>query len=147
MSCVFIGDSLAVGTAHQRTECVNQAVGGLTTRQTIAQIQQIPVGSDQVIVSVGSNDLFAKGTTPDQRIRLYDSLRSGITAPSVVWILPNIHQQNRDAILAVARRHGDCVLDSRPLVSADGVHPGPAGYRNLARASENIQKSNSCTAK
>ena len=84
MSCVFIGDSLAVGTAHQRTECVNQAVGGRTTRQTIAQIQQIPVGSDQVIVSVGSNDLFAKGTTPDQRIRLYDSLRSGITAPSVV---------------------------------------------------------------
>lgn len=138
MSCVFIGDSLAVGTAHQRTPCVNQAVGGRTTRETIAHIHQIPTNSQQVIVSVGSNDLFPSSTTADQRIRLYDSLRSGITAASVIWILPNIHQQNRDAILVVARRHGDCVLDSRPLVSADGVHPGPAGYRQLARQSADI---------
>ena len=147
MTCAFIGDSIAVGVAQHRTECVNLAHTGQTIDATVNKIGQLPRTTQQVIVSVGSNDLLAKDTTPDQRIRLYDSLRSGITAPSVVWILPNIHQQNRDAILAVARRHGDCVLDSRPLVSADGVHPGPAGYRNLARASENIQKSNSCAAK
>ena len=147
MTCVFIGDSLAVGMAQHRPMCVNQAVVGRTTSQTVAHVRQVPANSQQVIISVGSNDRLDRSTPLRVWIDKFSSLRTAVRAQIVVWILPNTSDLAREAIAIVAREHGDCVLDSHPTVGADGVHPTAAGYRNLARASENIQKSNSCAAK
>lgn len=79
-----------------------------------------------VILSSGSNDAAVPGLAA--RVA---ALRAGVTARTVLWILP----YNRSAAAAVrdlALRNGDRWVDLGTLPSRDGLHP--ASYLPLAQA-------------
>jgi len=136
-----------VGIAQHRAECINQAQVGRSTAETVAKIRQVPGNAQQVIVSVGSNDHLPAKTPLQVWIDQFQILRIQLGSASVTWILPNKQNQAREAIAIVAREHGDCVLDSRPWVGRDHVHPTANGYRNLAQKTQTTYDSNSCVNK
>lgn len=132
MNCAIIGDSIAVGVAHYRPECVHAARVGATSVQTLSQLTAIPVGADQILISVGSND---QGS---ETLRQAYQIRQQLGPKCVTWLLPNRPFQSRRAIQMLATVWGDRVLDTRAWTSGDHVHPKPQGYRNLASRSRNI---------
>jgi len=125
MNCVFIGDSIAVGVAARQPKCVNQAAVFQTTAQTLSKIKMVPKNTEHVIISVGSND----HVNSEQDIQ---SLRASITAPCVTWLIPFANPGVRQYIIQVARRYQDRILDIKPFVSADRIHPTAKGYQQLA---------------
>jgi lysophospholipase L1-like esterase len=81
-----------------------------------------------VIISLGSNDT-AKINTLEE----LDSLRQLVTAGRVYWIVPNIKDDKRRAVLAVADKYKDFVIDARQHdTSPDQVHPTHKGYKSIA---------------
>lgn len=131
MNCVFIGDSIAVGVAQHRPECLNQAQVGRNTDETIFKIGQIPRTVEHVIVSVGSNDHFLYNSVA-VCVDNFEKLRVRLGSKRVTWLLLNNNDQARQATQIVARYHGDQVLDIRPFVGPDGVHPTVSGYKTIA---------------
>jgi lysophospholipase L1-like esterase len=129
---MIIGDSIAVGTAIARPECVSYSKGGWNSWQW--NKYYLPKASAQpsqtVIISLGAND--HKGVKTEAELR---KLRSAITANKVFWISPGKERKPvaQDAIERIAKEHGDVVLP-RPKdhMSADGIHPTGRGYRILA---------------
>jgi lysophospholipase L1-like esterase len=81
-----------------------------------------------VIISLGSNDT-AKINTFEE----LDSLRQLVDADRVYWIVPNIKEDKRRAVLAVANKYRDSVIDARHHdTSPDQVHPTYKGYKTIA---------------
>lgn len=135
MACVFIGDSIAVGVAAYTPACINQAHVGQTTGQTLDTIKQLPHRANHVIVSVGSND------RPNVTAELI-ALRTQLGNKCVTWLLPFANKKIRWEITRLAQKHGDRILDIKPLVSGDGVHPTRAGYETLAKQ---LKSNNDCS--
>jgi lysophospholipase L1-like esterase len=134
IDCLVIGDSIAVGTHQQRTECASYSKGGINSWQWNKQYGQNDLTAKTVIISLGSND--------HKYIKTYDELqklRSKIKASRVFWILPagNLKASEVDIeairilIREIAVHNGDVVLPITK-VSKDGIHPTGAGYRELA---------------
>ena len=134
MSCVIIGDSIGVGVARHRTECISQAHVSQNTAQTVKLLSKMLGDTDQVLISVGSNDVMGQSDV-SHWVAEYRKLRAGINSGCVVWLLPNNKENARAAITIVAQQHGDAVLDTRPFTSADLVHPTSSGYQRLAQLS------------
>jgi lysophospholipase L1-like esterase len=135
MPCVFIGDSLAYGTAQMRPDCKNLAVSGRNTEQTLLQVHQIPRSADHVLISVGANDLPTKKAELRKQII---KLRATLASYCVTWLLPPNNRAARLIITEIASNYGDQVLDVKPWVGADGVHPGRSGYQKLANQTRDV---------
>jgi len=132
IECLIVGDSIAVGTAIARPECVSYSKGGWNSWQWnkdyLAKASAQPAKT--VIISLGAND--HKGVKTEAELR---KMREAIKGDRVFWIDPGQDRKPvpHDAIVRIAREYGDTILP-RPKnhMSSDGVHPTGKGYRVLA---------------
>jgi len=126
LECLIVGDSIAVGTATARPECVAYAKGGINSYQWLNKnIDKTPLVAKTVIISLGSNDhKYVKTESELQAIRELTK------ADRVYWILPAIKPDIQEIVRKVAAQHGDTVLPITRL-QKDGVHPSWAGYKEL----------------
>ena len=126
LECLIVGDSIAVGTATTRPECVAYVKGGINSYQWLNKnIQNTPLQAKTVIISLGSNDhKYVKTESELQTIRQLTK------ADRVFWILPAIKPDIQEIVRKVASEYGDTVLPITRL-QTDGVHPSWAGYKEL----------------
>ena len=126
LDCLIVGDSIAVGTATARPECVAYAKGGINSYQWLNKnIDKTPLIAKTVIISLGSNDhKYVKTESELQAIRELTK------ADRVFWILPAIKPDIQGIVRKVAAKNGDTVLPITRL-QTDGVHPSWAGYKEL----------------
>jgi len=131
LECLVLGDSLAVGVGQIRKECVTYAKSGINSYAFVNRFVLNTNGNNQaktIIISLGSNDV-KKLETYDE----LDTLRHMIKADRVYWILPNIKEDKRRNVQAVAEKYKDFIIDARKHeVSGDGVHPTYNGYKSIA---------------
>ena len=132
LECMIIGDSIAVGTAMARPECVSYSRGGWNSWQWNKDYLEVTKSkpTKTLIISLGAND--HKGVKTEDELR---KMRSNVKADRVFWISPGKERKPipQDAIERIAKEYGDVVLD-RPMnhMSADGIHPTGKGYKELA---------------
>lgn len=132
MDCMVIGDSIAVGTAMYRPECVSYAKVGWNSWQWNKDYHSVATNKTYktVIISLGAND--HAGIKTEQELR---KIREAVKADKVFWISPGMHRKPlpQTAIEKIAKEYGDVILP-RPKehMSADGVHPTGKGYKILA---------------
>jgi lysophospholipase L1-like esterase len=134
LDCTVVGDSIAVGTQMFRQECVLVGKGGINSGQWNRDYSSKLQASKTVIISLGSND--HKGV---KTIKELLALREKIKDTCVVWILPSINAQGREAVTLVAEQYNDIVLPFT-RVQPDKVHPSWAGYKQLAEESKQCNK-------
>jgi lysophospholipase L1-like esterase len=128
IECLIVGDSIAVGTAQQRPECVSLSQGGINSRDWNKKNAGNSVAASTVIISLGSND-----TKDIRTIWELQTLRDKVKADRVYWIMPAIKPHVQKMVQVVADSYGDTVL---PIISLqkDGVHPDTKGYRAIANS-------------
>lgn len=127
LECLIVGDSIAVGTANVRPECVSYSKGGINSWQWVNKnIGKTPLQAKTVIISLGSND--HKGVKTEKEL---ETIRELTKADRVFWILPAIKPDIQEIVKKVAAKNGDTVLPITRL-QKDGVHPSWAGYKELA---------------
>jgi len=131
IDCLIIGDSIAVGTAQARPECIAYAKGGWNTWQWNKEFLKNDLSAKTVIISLGSNDHKGVRTKAElQRIRE----KVGVKA-RVFWILPAIKPDIQQIVNDMAKEYGDVVLPIAKLQS-DKIHPSWAGYKEIANATK-----------
>jgi hypothetical protein len=134
IDCMIIGDSIAVGTAVYRPECVSYSKGGINTWQWNKMYGDKDLSANTVIISLATND--HKHIKTEKELL---TMRSKVKASKVFWILPvgnlpksevSIGQIQR-IVTDVAKKNGDVVL---PItrVQSDKIHPSWDGYKELA---------------
>ncbi len=132
LECMIIGDSIAVGTAMARPECVSYSRGGWNSWQWNKDYLEITKTkpTKTLIISLGAND--HKGVKTEEELR---KMRAAVKADKVFWISPGKERKPipQDAIERIAKEYGDTVL-ARPTnhMSADGIHPTGKGYKERA---------------
>jgi lysophospholipase L1-like esterase len=135
LDCLIVGDSIAVGVANVRTECVSYSKGGINSKQWVNQnIGKTPLVAKSVIISLGSNDHKYINTESELR-----TIRQLTKADRVYWVLPagNLKasevsiQYIQLTIKEIAQEYGDIVLPISKL-QKDGIHPSWAGYKDIA---------------
>ena len=126
LDCLVVGDSIAVGVAQVRTECVSHSIGGYNSWQWNKKFKDKPLGAKTVIISLGSNDHPGVRT-----IWELQQLRDRVQADHVFWIMPAIKPDIQSMVRNVAESRGDTILPITRL-QKDGVHPSWAGYKALA---------------
>ena len=135
LECLIMGDSIAVGTAQVRQECVSYSKGGINSYQWLnANVGKSPYTAKTVIISLGSNDHKYVNTESELR-----TIRELTKADRVFWILPAGNHPNSKVsiqyiqlvIKQIAKEKGDIVLPITRL-QKDGIHPSTAGYKELA---------------
>lgn len=136
IDCMILGDSIAVGVGQIRKECVTYATSGINSYNYVNRHILHTDGNStakSIIISLGSNDT--------KKINTYEellALRQLVKADRVYWILPNIKETKRQAVLAVAEQFKDNVIDARKYDrSPDAVHPTYKGYANIAKDTHN----------
>jgi len=132
LECLIIGDSIAVGTAMARPECVSYSKGGWNSWQWNKDYlsQASSKSFDTIIISLGAND--HKGVKTEKELR---KMRENIKG-TVIRFLPNLTKDGKvgqAAIEKIAQEYGDTIL-SRPEkhMSSDKIHPTMQGYKQLA---------------
>lgn len=128
LECLILGDSIAVGTAQARPECVSLSKGGINSHQWVNKNVGNNISAKTVIISLGSNDHKYVKTESELR-----TIRQLTHADRVYWILPAIKPDVQEIVRKVAAENNDVVLPITRL-QKDGVHPSSAGYQELARA-------------
>jgi len=128
LECLIAGDSIAVGIANVRKECVSYSKGGINSYQWLNKnIQNTPLQARHVIISLGSND--HKYIKTEQELR---TIRQLTNAQRVYWVMPSNKFPNaQSAVWHVANEHNDIILNTERY-QTDGVHPSWAGYKELA---------------
>jgi lysophospholipase L1-like esterase len=133
--CMIIGDSIAVGTAHVRTECVSHSVGGYNTWQWNKKFADTDLTAKSMIISLGTND--HKGVHTFKEL---SKMRSRVTAEHVFWIMPPCNDKFcksdvNEIVEIIARSRGDTIIKTDRL-QKDNIHPSWAGYKELANQSK-----------
>ena len=127
IDCLIMGDSIAVGTAQVRQECVSYSKGGINSYKWLnTNVDKSPYEAKTVIISLGSNDHKYVKTETELR-----TIRALTKANRVYWILPAIKPDIQEMVKKVAAENGDTVLPITRL-QKDGIHPSWAGYKELA---------------
>lgn len=136
LECLILGDSIAVGVAMARPECVSYSKGGWNSRQWnkdyLAKASGWPAKT--VVISLGAND--HKGVKTEQELQ---KMRESIKGEQVFWIDPGSDRKPipHAAIVQIAKEYGDIVLPRpKDQMSADGVHPTGRGYKTLAASTK-----------
>lgn len=129
LECLILGDSIAVGTAQFKPECVAYAKSGINSKQWLDKnIDKSPYVAKTIIISLGSNDhKYVKTESELEQIRALSQ------ADRVFWILPAINPDIQDIVRRVAEKHADTVLPI-PRLQPDGVHPSRSGYKDIANS-------------
>ena len=136
MDCMVMGDSIAVGTAMYRKECVSYSKGGWNSWQWNKDYLSSATTKsyETIVISLGAND--HKGVKTEQELR---KMRAAIQGKRVFWIDPGKDRKPipHEVIMTLAKEYGDVVL-LRPKdhMSSDGVHPTGKGYKILAEQSK-----------
>jgi len=132
LECLIAGDSIAVGVANVRQECVSYSKGGINSKQWLDKnIQNTPLQAKHVIISLGSND--HKYIKTEEELR---TIRKLTQADRVYWVLPsNKFPVQREVIWKIANEYHDTVLKTERM-QPDNVHPSWAGYKEIAEASK-----------
>jgi hypothetical protein len=125
LECLILGDSIGVGVAQHRPECVVKATVGINSR-VWNQTHPDQHMASTVIISLGSND-YRELKTLDELIKI----RNRITADKVFWIVPVNSKIAREAVEAVVYKFKDRLITINN-VSKDGIHPTTYGYKQLA---------------
>jgi lysophospholipase L1-like esterase len=125
--CIIAGDSIGVGIANVRKECVAYVKGGINSKQWLDKnIQNTPLIANHVIISLGSNDAYVKDTEAELRV-----IRKLTKADRVYWIMPSDKfPKAQSAVWHVANENNDMILGTKRM-QTDGVHPSWAGYKEL----------------
>ena len=131
IDCMIVGDSIAVGVAMARPECVSYARGGWNSWQWNKDYLAKSVGQPArtVIISLGAND--HKGVKTEQELR---KMREAVKGDRVFWIDPGKDRKPiaHDAIVKIAQEYGDTILPRpRDHMSSDKIHPTGRGYKIL----------------
>jgi lysophospholipase L1-like esterase len=126
IECAILGDSIAVGVAARNPECRVQAVVGINSHDYSVRFSQ-NISANLALISIGSND--ASDPRSAAAIRL---MRDRLTADQVTWLLSPNNARTSDMVRRIARERGDRVIEVRPFVGQDGVHPTSAGYHRLS---------------
>ena len=125
LECMIVGDSIGVGIAQIRKDCVSTAVGGINSWQANQYKENSSIRAKTVIISLGSND--HAGVKTEKELR---KLRANTIADRVYWILPAIKPEIREIVIRVADDWKDTVL---PITqTTDKVHPTRKNYVELA---------------
>lgn len=132
LDCLIIGDSIAVGTAMARPECVSHSRGGWNSWQWNKDYlaQASSQSAKTIIISLGAND--HKGVKTEKELR---KMREAIKGDRVFWIDPGQDRKPipHDVIVQLSKEYGDVILPRpKDQMSADGVHPTGRGYKTLA---------------
>ena len=127
MGCMIVGDSIGVGVAEIRKDCVSYVQSGINSRDWNRKYYTKQLFATTVVISLGSNDYKGIHTRDE-----LEYLRNSVVADRVLWILPTSKQNIREIIMTIADNFSDDVLEIRD-VSVDGVHPTPRGYRGIAK--------------
>jgi lysophospholipase L1-like esterase len=132
LECLIAGDSIAVGIANVRKECVSYSKGGINSKQWLDKnIQNMPLQASHVIISLGSND--HKYIKTEEELR---NIRKLTNAQVVYWVMPSDKfPAAQSAVWHIANENNDIILGTKRY-QADGVHPSWAGYKEIAKASE-----------
>ena len=138
IDCMIIGDSIAVGTAHVRTECVSYSKGGWNTWQWNREYidkKHTDLTAKSLIISLGTND--HKGVHTFAELM---KMRQNVNAERVYWILPPCNdkfckQDINDIVKIIANAYKDTIISTN-RVQADGIHPSSAGYKELAKQAQ-----------
>jgi len=137
MECLILGDSIAVGTATVKKDCVSISKGGYNTWQWNREYLDRPAIDMQeyknVIISLGSNDHSGVNTEKE-----LNKVRSKINAKNVYWIMPagNLKASNvpiekiQSIVLKIAVANNDKIIYIKGL-SKDGIHPTGIGYKQI----------------
>jgi lysophospholipase L1-like esterase len=128
LECLIAGDSIAVGIANVRKECVSYSKGGINSKQWLDKnVKNTPMIANHVIISLGSNDHKYVKTEAELRV-----IRKLTSAQRVYWIMPSDKfPQAQSAVWHVANENNDIILRTDRM-QTDGVHPSWAGYKELA---------------
>ena len=126
--CIIAGDSIGVGIANVRKECVAYVQGGINSYQWLNKnIKNTPMIANHVIISLGSND--HKHIKTEEELRV---IRKLTKADRVYWVLPSDKfPAAQSAVWHVANENNDMILGTKRM-QTDGVHPSWAGYKELA---------------
>ncbi len=132
IDCLILGDSIAVGVAQVRTECVSYSTGGYNTWQWNKKYGDKVLASPTVIISLGTND--HKGV---KTLNELTDMRSRVTAQNVYWIMPPCNEkfckpEVNEWVKTVANTNGDTIITTNRL-QKDAIHPSWEGYKELAR--------------
>jgi lysophospholipase L1-like esterase len=128
IECLIIGDSIAVGISHYRTDCTVEAKVGIDSEDYVNGLFRHfdLVKAKKTIISLGSNDGLADSYSP------LLALRELITG-EVIWVLSSNNIESRYAALTIAKKYGDSVLDIRSYpLRKDLIHPTNKGYKLIA---------------
>jgi lysophospholipase L1-like esterase len=131
IDCMIIGDSIAVGTAHERPACVSYSTGGLNTKQWNTKYASKHLQATTVIISLGTNDHKYIHTFKE-----LSAMRARVDAQRVFWIMPPCNdkfckQDVNDIVEIIANSRGDTIIKTQRL-QTDAIHPSWAGYKELA---------------
>ena len=126
LECLIMGDSIAVGTAQVRQECVSYSKGGINTWQWNRDYLKNDLTAKTVIISLGSND--HKGVRTKAELQ---RIREKVGTARVFWILPAIKPEIQEIVQAMAKEYGDTVVPITRL-QPDKIHPSWAGYKEIA---------------
>lgn len=136
LECLIIGDSIAVGTAQVRQECVSYAHGGWNSWQWNKQyLHKTPknISAKSVIISLGTNDHDGVNTFKELL-----KMRENVQADHVYWIMPPIKPHVQNAVESLATSYKDTIIYSKKL-SSDKIHPTGAGYKQIANETKEKQ--------
>jgi lysophospholipase L1-like esterase len=126
--CIIAGDSIGVGIANVKKECVAYVQGGINSYQWLNKnIKNTPMVANHVIISLGSNDHKYVKTEEELRV-----IRKLTKADRVYWVMPSDKfPAAQSAVWHVANENNDMILGTKRM-QTDGIHPSWAGYKELA---------------
>jgi hypothetical protein len=127
MSCIILGDSIAVGTHYFKQECQLEAKVGINSSNFNKKYNQ-KFHSNMVIISLGSND--------DNNINTYENikkLREKVSAEKVFWIMPNPQFKKQvEDVKKVSEEFKDTIIQPKQYTKGN-VHPTMNEYQNIAK--------------
>lgn len=132
LSCLILGDSIAVGTKmFAPQECVSYSKGGINSWQWNKKFGKVSLKAGTVVISLGTND--HRGVkTREELVKIRERVRG-----RVVWIMPPCNERFckpwvNDVVSKISYRFGDKVIGTA-RVQPDHIHPSWAGYKELVR--------------
>jgi hypothetical protein len=130
MSCMYVGDIIAVGLHQLEPKCAVHAQVSASSALIVRKYKGAD-GSDHAVISMGSND-------PGNPLLLSnaENLRRSIHAKTVIWILP-YNRTAAQAIEIVAHEFHDRVVDLKPIPTKDGVY---LAYENAHKKIQHVLK-------
>jgi lysophospholipase L1-like esterase len=134
LDCLILGDSIAIGTANVRQECVSYSHGGWNTWQWNKKYidkDKANLQAKTVIISLGTND--HSGVNTFQELM---KMRRNLDAGRVYWIMPPCNEKFckphvNEVVEIIAKNFGDTIIETKRL-QADSIHPSWAGYKEIA---------------